>query len=547
MPFRSLAPDVILVNGVVHTMDANDRTATAVAIKDGRFVGVGLDDELRELAGFGTTVEDLAGQTVVPGLIDAHNHLLMTGQILNQISLYDCRSVEEIKRRVAERARVLPPGAWILGRGWDESLLAEGRHPNRHDLDAVAPDHPVVLHRVWNRLVANSTAMALAGITRETPDPPADARYAGSFERDAAGEPTGLFRDRAKELITAHVPAPTDDELVHAVATACRAYNAVGLTGVAEPGLYPREIRAFARAAIAGSLTVRTELLMAGWGFGAAAEEPDLQRRFEDVGVVGGFGNELLRLEGIKLMPDGGVGDRTARMFDPYLDDPENRGQWVVDPERLPSLIGWIHDLGWSIDAHTCGDEAQDVVVKAFAAAQERRPDARLRHRVHHAYFPSGDALRLMARHRIPAVVSNPFLVHLGESYVASVGEERAAAMMPMRTYLDAGVPLAGSSDSAVSDYNPWVGLYAATTRTTVKGRVLGADERISPREALRAYTIGGAYAIGQERQRGSIEPGKLADLVILERDPLAMEPAALSAVRPLATMLGGRTVFDRR
>ena len=547
MPMRSLAPDLILVNGTVHTVDAHDLTATAVAIKDGRIVGVGLDDELRELAGFGTTVEDLGGATVIPGLIDAHNHLLMTGQILNQIQLYDARSMDEILARVAERARASPPGSWILGRGWDESLLAEARHPTRHDLDRVAPNHPVVLHRVWNKLVANSAALRIAGITRESPDPPAGKLYAGSFERDADGEPTGLFRDRAKELIAAHVPAPSEADLVHAIETACRAYNAVGLTGVAEPGLYPNEIRAFHQAHIEGRLSVRTEMLMAGWGFGTVAEEDVLQERFRSVGVMGGFGDDVLRLEGIKLMPDGGVGDRTAKMFEPYLDEPDNYGQWVVEPGKLAEAIRWVHDLGWSMDIHTCGDEAQEFVVRQYVQAQTENPNPRLRHRVHHAYFPTGTALELMAAHRIPAVVSNPFIRNLGESYVASVGEERAARMMPMRTYLDAGVPLAGSSDSAVSDYNPWVGMGAATMRRTVAGRLLGDEERITTREALRSYTIGGAYATGQERRRGSIEPGKLADLVVLAHDPLTIEPAALADVMPLATMVGGRWVFDRR
>lgn len=547
MPHRSLAPDLILLNGRVHTMDANDATASAVAIKDGRFVAVSDDAEIRGLAGFGTVEEDLAGATVIPGLIDAHNHLLMTGQVLDQVQLYDCRTIGAILDRIAERARQTPPGQWILGRGWDESLLAERRHPTRHDLDRLAPDHPVVLHRVWNKLVANSAALRAAGINRETPDPPANLLYSGSFERDADGEPTGLFRDRAKALILDRVPAPSEDDLVRAIGTACRAYNAVGLTGVAEPGLYPREIKAFHRAKREGELTVRVEMLMAGWGFGPADEEDVLKERFLAVGVEGAFGDELLRLEGIKFMPDGGVGDRTARMFAPYLNEPDNRGTWVVAPDRLVELIRWVHDLGWSIDAHTCGDEAQETVVRAYAAAQEANPKPWLRHRVHHAYFPTAETIELMARHKIPALVSNPFLVNLGESFVLSLGEERAARAMPMRTYLAAGVPLAGSSDSSVSDYNPWVGMYGAVARTTVAGRVLGPAERITARETLRSYTIGGAYATGLERIKGSIEPGKIADLVVLPHDPLAVTTEELKEMKPTATMVGGRWVFDLR
>jgi predicted amidohydrolase YtcJ len=547
LPYRPLAPDLILYGGTLHTMDAHDLTATAIAIKDGRVVGVGLDDEIQALSGFGTVEECLEGKTIIPGLIDAHNHLLMTGQVMQQVQLYDCRSIAEIVQRVAAAVARSAPGAWILGRGWDESLLAEQRHPTRHDLDAVSPSNPIVLHRVWNKLVANSVALRAVGIDRNSPDLPDYDSYSGRIERDDHGEPTGLFTDRAKELILSKTREPTNDDLITAIETACRAYNAVGLTGVAEPGLYPREIRAFHQAIVQDRLTVRVDMLMAGWGFGSIDEELGLKRRFDEIGLSGGFGNDMLRLGGIKFMPDGGVGDRTAKMFEPYDGEPENSGLWVVEPERLTELIRWVHDLGFSIDTHTCGDEAQEVVVKGYASAQDARPNARLRHRVHHAYLPTEKTLKLMARHRFSAVVSNPFITNLGESFVASLGEARAQKVMPMRTYLERGVPLAGSSDSAVSDYNPWAGMYAATTRKTAIGRVLGKEERITAREALRSYTIGGAYAIGLERIKGSLEPGKIADLVVLEEDPLSLPLDDLKDVKPLSTMLGGRWVFDKR
>jgi predicted amidohydrolase YtcJ len=543
----ALAPELVLVNGRIHTIDDERPLATAVAIRDGRFVAVGSDREMRALAGAATRVEDLGGAAVVPGLIDAHNHLQSTGRMLREVQLFDTRSIAEIVERVAARVGETPPGEWIVGRGWDESLLGEGRHPTRHDLDAVSPDHPVVIHRVWNKLVCNSAALRVAGIDRDTPDPPADVLYSGSFERDEQGEPTGLFRDRAKEMIGNHIPQPTEEERVGAIQEACRAYNAVGLTGVAEPGLYPEEIRAFDRARREGKLTVRTDMLMAAWGFGSPDTEAGLEERFASMGVGGGLGDDLLRLEGIKLMIDGGMSDRTARMFQPYLDEPENRGTWVVEPERLKRLIRFVHDLGWPMDIHTCGDEAQETVVQAFASAQRDNPKPWLRHRVHHAYFPTPAALAAMAEAGIPAVVSSPFLTNLGEGFVNSVGPERASRAMPMRTYLNAGVPLAGSSDSYITDYNPWVGMDAAVNRTTVAYRDLDrAAEGITPEEALRSYTLGGAFVTGREDRQGSITPGKLADLVVLDRDPLAIPPDQLDQVRPTATMLGGRWVYGR-
>jgi predicted amidohydrolase YtcJ len=546
MPGRPdlLAPDLILVNGTMHTVDDANPRATAVAIRDGRFIAVG-DTEVRDLAGPSTRVEDLGGAAVVPGLIDAHNHLQATGRMLREVQLYDTRAIPEIVARVSTRVRESPRGKWVVGRGWDESLLAEGRHPTRHDLDAVSPQNPVVIHRVWNKLVCNSAALRAAGIDRQTPDPAADVLYSGSFERDETGEPTGLFRDRAKDLITDHIPEPTEEERVAAVAAACRAYNAVGLTGVAEPGLYPAEIRAFDRARREGALTVRTDMLMAAWGFGAPDSEQGLEERFASLGVGGGLGDDLLRLEGIKLMIDGGMSDRTARMFDAYLDEPDNRGTWVVEPKRLVRLIRWVHDLGWPMDIHTCGDEAQETVVRAFADAQRENPKPWLRHRVHHAYFPTPAALAAMAEAGIPAVVSSPFLTNLGEGFVNSVGPERASRAMPMRTYLDAGVPLAGSSDSYITDYNPWVGMHAAVNRTTATGRELGKEtEALTPEEALRSYSLGGAYVTGREERQGSIAAGKLADLVVLDRDPLTVSPDELDQVRPTGTMLGGAWVY---
>lgn len=547
MPYRSLAPDLILFNGHIETMDARDLVATAIAIKDGMIVGVGLDDEMRELAGLGTVVEDLGGAPVIPGIIDPHNHLLSTGSMLQQVQLYDCRSIAEIQDRVAERVRTAQPGEWIVGRGWDESLLAEQRHPTRHDIDPVSPDNPVVLHRVWNKLVANSLAIAAADITAETPDPPKDELYSGSFDREPDGTPAGLFRDRAKEMITSLIPALTEEGLVRAIETACRAFHAVGITSDGEPGLHPHEIRAYDRAHREGRLTVRVDMMMAGWGFVPAAEEGKLQERFAQLGVTAGFGDAMLRLAGVKFMPDGGIGDRTARMYEPYEGTPDERGLWVVEPGQLAEMIRWVHDAGWAMDIHTCGNETQDVVVRAYVAAQEAAPKPWLRHRLHHAYLPTDEALALMAGHGIPALVSSPFLANLGESFVTSLGESRAARMMPMRSYIRAGVPLAGSSDSPITDFNPFAGMQAAVRRETVTGRVLGPDECLTPREALRSYTIGAAFGIGRERHVGSLEPGKQADLVILDRDPLAVPTAEIRSIRPQATMVGGRWVHDVR
>jgi predicted amidohydrolase YtcJ len=534
-------------------MDAAGTRACAVAIAGDRVLAVGPDDEALALARDDARVESLDGRVVLPGLIDPHNHLLATGALLDNVELYDCRSIGEVVDRVAARVAAAKPGEWVVGRGWDESLLAERRHPTRRDLDPVSPANCVVLHRVWNRLVANSAALAACGISRETPDPD-EGLYAGGFERDFDGAPTGLFRDAAKELVLRHVPVLDEDTRVAAIERACRAYNAVGLTTVAEPGLYPYEMRAFARARDDGRLTVRTDMLAAAWGWAAAAawstgpplSEAELPERILGLAADREDG-DLLRVGGVKLLPDGGVGDRTARLFEPYAGDPAGRGQWVVEPERLHEHVRFVHEAGLALDVHTCGDEAQAVTVGAIADAQEESPKPWLRHRVHHAYLPTARVLRQMARHRIAALVSSPFLLHLGESFVTSLGEARAARVMPMRTYLTAGVPLAGSSDSPITSFDPWQGIRAAVTRRTVAGRLLGEAERLTVDEAIRSYTADAAAALGLERDRGTLEPGKLADCVVLDRDPWYVEAGELDRVRAVATMLGGSWVHDAR
>jgi predicted amidohydrolase YtcJ len=414
-----------------------------------------------------------------------------------------------------------------------------------HDLDAVAPDNPVVLERVWNKLVVNTAALKALGIDENTPDPPADMNYGGSFDREENGYPAGVFRDRAKDLVRLNMPQPSEDELVEAIDRASRAYNALGITAVAEPGLKPAELDAVQRAAGEDRLSVRTDLLMSAWGFVPAAEEPELEDRIRGMRERWPVRHPMARLAGVKLLPDGGIGDRTARVSEPFVGEPDNYGVWAVPEAELPERIRWVHDQGWAMDIHTCGDVAQQVSVKGFADAQEANPKPELRHRVHHAYLPTPDTLERMAKHRIPAVISTPFIRSLGESFVQSLGEERAARIMPFRTYLENGVPLAGSSDTPVADHNPWVGMATALTRKTVHGRVLGADQVLTPEEALALYTTGGAFGMGREDDLGRLAPGYHADLVVLERDVFAgeVDPDELMATTPTRVMIDGRWV----
>jgi predicted amidohydrolase YtcJ len=542
---RDRAPDLILTDADILTMDPDLPRAEALAVKDGRVLAVGSARAVEELAGPGTAVRRLGGRRVIPGINDTHNHLLSMGKVLSEVQLYAARSIEEITQLVAERVAASPPGSWITGRGWDESLLREGRFPTRHDLDEVAPNNPVVLERVWNMLLTNTAALHAADVGRHSPDPPATELYAGRIERDSNGDPTGIFRDRAKRLIQDVVPPATMADHEQHIRTAGREYNALGITSAAEPGLYPEQIRAFQNVRRDGDLTVRVSLCLAGWGFGAAADEDAIYGRVEDVGAYTGFGDDWLRLDTVKFLPDGGVGDRTALMFEPYAGEPDNYGQFVITEQDLFERVAWCHARGWSIDCHACGDRMIELVARAYAAAQQARPDPTVRHRIHHAYLPTERALELMREHRIPALATIPFLTNLGESFVTSLGEERASRIMPLRTYLEAGVPLALGSDAPVTTYNPFVGIYAATTRKTVYGRQLGAGECVSREEALRLYTRDAAWVTFEDDVKGTLSPGKLADVAVLDRDILTVPDEEIPAIRAELTLVGGRVVHD--
>lgn len=542
---RDLAPDLIVTGALVTTMDPTNPDAEAFALKDGTILAVGDSAAIENLAGPATHMIQAGGRRIIPGINDTHNHMQSMGKVLNEVQLYSARSIADIQDLIAERVATAPPGSWILGRGWDESLLSDKRFPNRHDLDEVAPNNPVVLERVWNMLLANTAALHAADVGRHTPDPPADLLYAGRIERDSNGDPTGVFRDRAKRRVQDVIPVPTTADRELHVRTACAAYNALGITSIADPGLFPEQLRAYQNVHRARDLSVRISMCLGGWGFGAPEDELTVEDRIDHSGFYTGYGDPWLRVDTVKFMPDGGVGDRTALMFDPYEGESDNYGQFVVSERDLYRNVAWCHDRGWSVDCHACGDRMIELVARAYAAAYEQRPDPTIRHRIHHAYLPTQAALEIMREHRIPALATIPFLTNLGESFVTSLGQERANRIMPLKTYLDAGVPVALSSDAPVTTYNPWVGMYSAVTRKTVYGRELGADERIAREEALRLYTSAAAWVTFEDNIKGTLAPGYLADIAILDRDVFSVPEEEIKGTQSVLTIVGGRITHN--
>jgi predicted amidohydrolase YtcJ len=546
MVIRDLSPDLILTGGCIHTLDTKGTIAQAVAIKDGRFVAIGGDAEIADLAGPATRRIPLRNRAVIPGIFDAHVHMMEAGAKLATIRLDECESPEEMAALVAERAKNTPPGTWIIGQGWNEGNFRDCRLPTRHDIDPATTEHPVVLMRFFNTDVVNSYALRLAGVNRATPDPDQ-----GRIERDEDGEPNGLLRAKAKGLVRRLIPAPTSEEMKQAIRLGCQQMHRFGITSIIEPGLNSDEMRAYQALYQDGGVTVRTNLMPSWHGFRQEESEEQLDYRARELGIYTGLGDEWLRIGALKMAIDGGTTPHTAYMYEPFEGETEVMNYNRLSVDDLHRFFTTANELGWDVGIHCCGDHAQDLAVDAFAAAAKAAPrsvahQSDARHSIIHAYFATDHALEQMAKHNIAAVIQPTFIYWEGDLLFRDVGARRAANYKPARKYLDRGVPLAASSDdpSTVSA-NPFVGLYALVTRKNRLGQLVAPHEAISRLEALQAYTVAGTQISREERLKGTIEADKLADLVVLDRDYFTVPEEEIRDIRAVMTMVGGKVMWQ--
>lgn len=534
--------DLVLINGKVVTVDPSFRIAEAIAVKGDRIVAVGSNEEIRKFVGGETEVLDLEGKMVLPGLIDSHIHMLGTGLSMFMI---DCRtpprnSISDILDAVRKRAEKLRPGEWIEGRGWDQAKLAEHRFPTRWDLDKAAPENPVILTRTCGHIVVvNSRALEIAGIDRDTPQP-----IGGVIDKDETGEPTGILREApAFNLVRRHIPPPTLERKVEAIEMASRALNEVGITGVIEPGLSAEDMRAYQRALSEGRLSVRVSMMLRALEGGEPLEEG--VRRIREFPLLTGFGCNMLRFLGVKLLIDGGIGGRTALLREPYEGEPENYGVLTLPRESLQRLVDEANQQGMTVGVHCAGGRAMDIALEAFRETDRKRSIRGRRYTLIHAYQPSRENIETCRSLEVVVASQPSFLYYLGDSYYENVGPKRAAELLPHRSWIDGGVTVAFGTDSPVTPYNPFVSLWASIARRTeIKHLELGRGEKVTREEAIRMYTWNGAYASFTEGLTGSIEPGKLADLIIIDRDILTCPEDELRDVKVLRTILGGRTVY---
>jgi len=530
-----LFADLVIKNGPVVTMDVERRIAEAVAVKDGKIIVVGSEPEVTRLIGPMTDVVDLAGRSLTPGLVNTHDHMLEQGissAFVADIRYPKARSIKDIQGIMEERVREASPGQWVLGYVWDETLLEERRFPTRYDLDPFSPENPVYIKRVFQMGVANTRALEIAGITKDTPDP-----EFGVIERDEGGEPTGLLRGRATTLVTDAIRWTLEDK-EKAIRQACSDYHSVGFTTLIEPGLLEDNIEAYRSSHAKGELTIRT-LIQVGF-----LQSLDEARWAVENYAVGG--DDVLRIVGLKMAVDGGVGPRTALFYEGYRDRPDVHGVQMIEQEELNEMVHLGHVNGFQVAIHAIGDKAIDITMNAYEYAQRKtsRPDPR--HQIVHCYFPSDDALRKIVELGVMVNTQTAFLYFLGDSFFEALGAERCEKCMPVKTLAGRGIPVGISHDATVTQPLPNVGLYASVTRKTIRGVTLGTGEAVTAEEALSFYTMPAALHCFMEDRVGSIEVGKYADLAVWNFNPLDVEPERLLEWECQMTFVGGRRVFTR-
>ena len=550
---RLRAPAIIdlkLRNARVRTMDAGHPRARTIGVFAGRIVG--LDDAVEDLPA--RTTVDCRGAVVVPGFGDAHNHMAWFGQSLGELDLAGAATVEQVYDAVARQAAALPAHAWIVGSGYDDTVM--GRHPHRLGLDRASGGRPVWLkHRSGHMCAVSSEVLRLANVL----DGSAEEPDGGVVVRDKNGSPTGVLQERAQSLVSALVlPCPVAD-LVDAVSRAGAVYVAEGITHVVEAGIglgligrSPVEAAAYQLARDRGVLPLRAELMVAADNLHALhAHADDGITTGIDLGLHSGFGDDWLRLGPMKIWLDGSLIGRTAAVSEPFCGQHHTSGVYQDSPDELRRRIVAAHRAGWRVAAHAIGDSAVDLALDAFADAQSSAPRPGIRHRIEHSGIVRPDQLDRYAELGVVPVPQARFLHAVGDAMAATLGPERTRWMYRQRSFLERGIRVPGSSDRPVAPGAPLLGMQSMVERLSSEGAVLGADERVTAEQALRAYTLDAAWASHDENTRGSITPGKYADLVLLSEDPVEVESARIGAIDVLATFVNGvcvhgsGTVFD--
>lgn len=547
-------PDLILFNAHVATMDAADSIAQAVAVSGNSITAVGAAAAILEFAGPQTELIDVGGNTITPGIIDTHNHFawgaLDESSPLN-IEYPAVTSIQDIREQVRLAAARLGEGEWVVGSRWDAGKLLERRDMSAADLDSVSPDNPVwLLHTSAHYGVANSRALELAGIDAGTPDPDG-----GVIARDDNGNPTGILTDQAMALVAEITPPVSAEDFVSAVSERVGFLSAEGITTIKDPEIDQRHWDAYKTISENGNLSVRVFVL---WRVpDTMAEARELLLRITPIMNPGGDATDLIS-GGVKIYIDGSGTARTAWMYDDWNEnftdvDEGNKGLTYLETDLLLAQIRLFHDAGVHIGTHAIGDRAIDFTLDSYDRVLADNPTPGLRHSIIHSNLPTEHAMDLMVKLQRDFDAAYPeiqpaFLWWIGDAYAGNFGSERSLQVLPLRTFQERGIKWAGSSDFNVSPYAPRYALWAASAREAMLGTYgdnpWGTDESISVHDTLRAYTIVAARQVFLEDKLGSIEKGKLADIVVWDRDLYSIPVEELKEVKPVLTLMNGEVVY---
>jgi len=536
--------DLVLTNGRIYTVDNARPEASALAVRAGRVEFVGSDAEARVLAGSSTVVIDLHGATVVPGIVDAHAHLLGLGNTLQRVNLVGSTSYDEVVNRVKAWAKDVKPGVWIQGRGWDQNLWPTKDFPTHEALSRAFPNNPVVLTRVdGHALVANAKAMEFAHVTATTADP-----SGGRIVRLASGAPSGVFVDNAKSLIDRTIPAATRADNRKAILAAVAEANRWGLTGIHDAGEDAETIGIYEELAKAGSYNLRNYVMLSDPG------EPDsptaLRNPYIQRGPQSALYDGHLWIRAIKLYADGALGSRGAALLAPYSDEPSNSGLLVSKPEHIEAWAEAALRRGFQVNVHAIGDRGNRIVLDSFDSALKKVPKADHRFRIEHAQVLSPDDIPRFARLGvIPSMQATHQTSDMGWAE-SRVGPQRIRGAYAWRSLLNTGVVIPNGTDFPVEQVNPLLTFHAAVTRQDPSNQPAGGwypEQKMTREEALQSITIWPAYAGFQESVMGSLSPGKYADFVILDRDIMHVPDAEILGTRVVSTWIGGKRVYEAK
>jgi len=531
------AADLIITHANVWSGDDAHPKAEAVAVLGDRIVAVGSNAEVLLWRGPETKMIDAGSKLLIPGFNDSHVHFIDGGRQLDSVQLNDATSTDEFVRRVAEQAKKTPKGEWILGGDWDETKWTPPNLPTRQLIDTVTPDNPVLLSRYdGHSVLANSIVLQLAGITSKTPDPPG-----GTIVRDAEGNPTGDLKDAAMGLAYKVVPPLSHDQRMRAAKRALEHAASLGVTSVQHMVADYEDIAVYAELLQNGELTTRIYAAPLITGVDDQAK----------IGIRHAFGGPYLRIGAVKAFADGSLGSRTAYFFEPFSDEPNNRG--LLSDEMQP--LSLMRDRMMKADAagiqictHAIGDQAISIVLDLYTDVVKAHHGAERRFRIEHAQHMAAKDFARFAQLDVIASVQPYHAIDDGRWAEARIGHDRASRTYAFRTFLNSGVHLAFGTDWDVAPLNPLLGVYAAVTRVTLDGKNPSGwfpEQKLTVAEAVHAYTMGSAYAEFQEKEKGSITPGKLADMVLLSDDIFSIDPVKIRDAKVLKTIVGGKVIWD--